>query len=157
TNTTLTDAKTTIYSPLKGKIIPLHQLSDEVFASEAVGKGLAIQPEEGKLYAPANGIVTTVFPTGHAIGITSDNGKEILLDNCLDSVDIREYVFEVYIKKSEEVKKGDLLFSFNIEAIVKKGYDISSPIIITNSVSYTQINPVDASEIKVGDTLLTLD
>jgi len=157
TNTTLTDAKTTIYSPLKRKIIPLHQLSDEVFASEAVGKGLAIQPEEGKLYAPANGIVTTVFPTGHAIGITSDNGEEILLHIGLDTVDIRDNVFEVHIKKDEEVKKGDLLCSFNIEAIVKKGYDISSPIIITNSDSYTQINPVDASEIKVGDTLLTLD
>src|SRR5699024_4157998 len=139
------------------KIIPLHQLRGEVFASEAVGKGLGIQPEEGKLYAPANGIVTTVFPTGHAIGITSDNGEEILLHIGLDTVDIRDNVFEVHIKKDEEVKKGDLLCSFNIEAIVKKGYDISSPIIITNSDSYTQINPVDASEIKVGDTLLTLD
>src|SRR5699024_12730841 len=148
TNTTLTDAKTTIYSPLKGKIIPLHQLSDEVFASEAVGKGLAIQPEEGKLYAPANGIVTTVFPTGHAIGITSDNGEELLLHIGLETADIRDNVFEVHIKKDEEVKKGDLLCSFNIEDIVNKGYDISSHIIITNSDSYTNINPYNTSKIK---------
>jgi len=158
TNATLTDAKTTtIYSPLKGEIIPLSQLSDEVFASEAVGKGLAIQPEEGKLYAPTNGIVTTVFPTGHAIGITSDNGEEILLHIGLDTVDIKDNVFELHIKKDEKVKKGDLLCSFNIDAIVKKGYDISSPIIITNSDLYNDITPVDASEIKVGDPLLTLD
>src|SRR5699024_9198175 len=99
-----------ISSPLSGELRPLNELDDEVFAKEAVGKGIAIYPSEGKLHAPANGKVTTDFPTGHAIGLTTGSGVEILLHIGLDSVDMKENVlFELNVSKDAEVETGQLL------------------------------------------------
>ncbi|QKY70120.1 glucose PTS transporter subunit IIA [Lentibacillus sp. CBA3610] len=146
--------ETHINSPLTGELRPLTELTDEVFATEAVGKGVAIYPREGKLYAPVSGTVSTVFPTGHAIGITSDNGIEILLHIGLDTVDIKENVFELHVAKDEKVESGQLLCTFDIDAITNKGYDITSPIVITNSDSYETINPVSQKQIEAGSKLL---
>ncbi|GGJ98139.1 PTS beta-glucoside transporter subunit EIIBCA [Lentibacillus kapialis] len=148
--------ETHLSSPLAGELRPLSELNDEVFATEAVGKGIAIYPRNGKLYAPANGKVTTVFPTGHAIGITTGTGMEILLHIGLDTVDIKENVFELNVAKDEDVETGQLLCTFDIDAITNKGYDITSPIVITNSDAYDTINPVSQKEIEVGNRLLTV-
>ncbi|HLR61800.1 MAG TPA: glucose PTS transporter subunit IIA [Lentibacillus sp.] len=145
-----------ISSPLSGELRPLNELDDEVFAKEAVGKGIAIYPSEGKLYAPANGKVTTVFPTGHAIGLTTDSGVEILLHIGLDTVDIKENVFELNVSKDEEVDTGQLLCTFDMDAITNKGFDLTSPIVITNSDAYETINPVSQKHIEAGNRLLTV-
>ncbi|TFJ94141.1 glucose PTS transporter subunit IIA [Lentibacillus salicampi] len=145
-----------INSPLSGELRPLNELKDEVFATEAVGKGIAIYPSEGKLYAPTNGKVTTVFPTGHAIGITTDNGMEILLHLGLDTVDIKEKVFQLKIAKDEKVETGDLLCEFDMAAIINKGFDLTSPIVITNSDAYDTINPIEQKQIDAGSKLLTI-
>ncbi|SFP31180.1 glucose PTS transporter subunit IIA [Salibacterium halotolerans] len=145
-----------ISSPLSGELRPLNELSDEVFATESVGRGIAIFPSEGKLYAPADGKVTTVFPTGHAIGITMDNGMELLLHLGLDTVEIKDNVFEVNVTKGEEVKKGRLLCTFDMEAIAGKGFERISPIVITNSDDYTEIATVNHKQIEAGDKLFTV-
>ncbi|MFD1361874.1 glucose PTS transporter subunit IIA [Lentibacillus salinarum] len=148
--------ETHIASPLSGDIRPLNELNDEVFATEAVGKGVAIHPTEGKLYAPVDGTVTTVFPTGHAIGITSENGAEILLHIGLDTVEINDNVFELYVAKDDKVEKGQLLCTFDIDAIIDKGYDVTSPIVITNSDAFETIEPVNEMYVKAGSKLLTV-
>ncbi|WP_010531908.1 glucose PTS transporter subunit IIA [Lentibacillus jeotgali] len=150
------EEKTHIASPLSGELRPLNELSDEVFATKAVGKGVAIYPSEGKLYAPANGKVTTVFPTGHAIGITTGSGVEILLHIGLDTVDIKEKVFELNVAKDEDVEKGQLLCSFDMDAISNKGFDLASPIVITNSDAYETITPVSRKQIEAGDRLMSV-
>ncbi|WP_373893652.1 glucose PTS transporter subunit IIA [Virgibacillus sp. CBA3643] len=144
-------------SPLSGELQPLSELKDEVFATEAMGKGIAIIPSEGKLYAPVNGKATTVFPTGHAIGITSDDGVEILLHIGLDTVEMKENVFELNITKDENVKTGQLLCTFDMETIKEKGYDITSPILITNSDSYETITIVEQKQIEAGNSLMTIE
>ncbi|ALX50146.1 glucose PTS transporter subunit IIA [Lentibacillus amyloliquefaciens] len=146
--------ETHIKSPLTGELRPLNELTDEVFANELVGKGIAIYPTEGKLYAPAAGTVSTVYPTGHAVGITSDNGAEILLHIGLDTVDIKEKVFELHVSQDDEVKAGQLLCTFDIEAIKNKGFNIASPVVITNSNNYEAITPVDAKHVEAGSKLL---
>ncbi|MBY7144368.1 glucose PTS transporter subunit IIA [Virgibacillus sp. NKC19-3] len=143
-------------SPLSGELQPLNKLNDEVFATEAIGKGIAIIPSEGKLYAPINGKVTTVFPTGHAIGITSDSGVEVLLHIGLDTVEIKDNVFERNIAKDEEVETGQLLCTFDMDAIKEKGYDITTPIVITNSNSYENISIVDQKQIEAGNKLMSV-
>lgn len=145
-----------VFSPLSGALIPLRDVNDEVFATEAVGKGIAIIPTDGQLRAPVNGTVTTVFPTGHAIGITSKGGVEILIHIGIDTVQSKGKYFDVKVEKDEEVEKGQLLSIIDIEGITGVGYDISSPIIITNSGEYQDIISSDAENIKIGDSLLTV-
>lgn len=109
-----------IASPLKGSVIKLMDVKDEVFASEAMGKGLAIEPEEGLVYAPADGVITTFFPTGHAIGITTDQGAELLIHVGMDTVEMNGDGFEPQKKQDDRVKKGELLLKFNIEKSVQQ-------------------------------------
>ncbi|SFE37700.1 PTS system IIA component, Glc family /PTS system IIB component, Glc family /PTS system IIC component, Glc family [Lentibacillus persicus] len=145
---------TIIKSPLTGELHPLNELTDEVFANELVGRGIAIYPTEGKLYAPAAGTVSTVYPTGHAVGITTGNGAEILLHIGLDTVDIKEKVFDLHVAQDDEVKAGQLLCTFDIDAIKDKGYDIASPVVITNSNNYEAITPVTEKHVEAGGKLL---
>lgn len=147
----------TIFSPLTGKIIPLNQVNDPTFASELMGKGIAIIPTEGKAYAPDDGEVVSLFRTKHAIGFQTDSGVEILIHIGIDTVKLDGQHFQAHVQAGSQVKKGDLLVSFDIEAIKQAGFEVTTSIIITNSDDYQKIQTIHQSEtIEKGDVLLTL-
>jgi len=121
-----------IHSPFQGALIPLSEVPDPVFASEAIGKGVAIIPVEGLLYAPITGTVSTVFPTGHSIGFLSNDGVEILIHIGIDTVQLDGKFFEVFVKEGQPITQGELLGQFDIQAITSAGFSIITPVIVTN-------------------------
>lgn len=143
-------------SPIEGDVITLAEVKDEAFSSGALGKGAAVVPVEGKLYAPASGTITTMFPTGHAVGITTDDGAEILIHVGMDTVQLNGKHFTTHVKQGDRVTKGQLLTEFDIAEIVAAGYDITTPVIITNSDKYLDILVIDDKTVKVGERLITL-
>jgi len=145
-----------VVSPLKGKVVPLNQVEDAAFSSEVMGKGVAIEPTEGKVVAPVNGVVTTLFKTKHAVGITSDNGVEILIHVGMDTVKLEGEYFTAHVKQGDTVKAGELLVEFDIAKIKAAGCEVTTPIIITNSAEYAEINPTAKDSIEQKETLLTI-
>lgn len=148
--------KELLVSPLTGKVMPLSEVKDEAFSGELLGKGCAVDPTEGKVYAPCDGVITTLFPTKHAIGIVSENGAEVLIHLGLDTVKLEGKHFEAHIKEGDKVKKGQLMISCDLDAIAKEGYSMVTPIIITNTDDYMDIVPMNNGTAKHGDELLTV-
>ncbi|PHL19905.1 PTS sugar transporter subunit IIA, partial [Enterococcus faecium] len=124
----ITSARHTLNSPLTGKVLPLSEVPDQVFSSGVMGKGIAIDPEVGELVAPADGEITTIFPTGHAVGITTTDGAEILIHIGMDTVELNGNGYEILVKQGDLVKAGDLLIRFDIEAIKAAGYSVITPV-----------------------------
>lgn len=149
--------KGVIYAPIKGKTIPLQKVNDEVFSSEALGKGIAIIPDEGRVYSPVEGIISTFFETRHAIGIVGDNGIEVLIHVGLDTVQMQGRNFVAKKNQGDRVKKGDLLLEFDKEAIRKEGYEITTPVIITNSFNYNDFNCELDKDIEIGEVLMEIN
>jgi PTS system beta-glucosides-specific IIC component len=145
-----------VISPLKGKVVELKNVKDEAFASGALGKGVAIVPEQGKLLSPVDGVVRAAFPTGHAIGIESDKGAEILIHIGFDTVALNGKHFDVKVKSDQKIKKGDVLIEFNLEAIKAEGYDVTTPVLITNSDKYLSLTSTTKSNISHGENLIEL-
>jgi PTS system beta-glucosides-specific IIC component len=145
-----------VVSPFKGKVLQLSEVNDEAFSSGALGKGVAIKPSNGKVIAPVDGTVTTLFPTGHAIGITSKNGAEILIHIGMDTVKLEGKYFTPKVKQGDEIKLGQELLEFDVKAIENEGYSLVSPVIITNSNSYLDIIETDKKEINYKENLLTV-
>lgn len=145
-----------IAAPIKGNVVALADVKDEVFSSESMGKGIAIEPEEGKVYAPADGVISTFFPTGHAIGITADSGAEILIHVGMDTVEMNGDGFEPQKSQDDKVKKGDLLLKFNIDKIKAAGHPVTTPVIITNSDDYADVIPTNALKVDRGDELIQI-
>lgn len=146
-----------IVSPLKGEVKPLSEVNDDVFSKEVMGKGIAIIPSVGKLYAPCDGVITAFFPTKHAIGIKSNKGIEILMHVGIDTVNLQGKYFTDKVQINDRVKKGQLLLEFDLDQIKKEGYDTITPIIITNSTQYTNIESTDSIHIENGSTLLKIE
>lgn len=146
--------KNTVYSPLKGQAILLSQVKDETFAGEVLGKGAAIIPEEGKVYAPFDGKVDTVFETKHAVGLTSSDGVEVLIHVGLNTVELGGKFYEAHVKEGDTVKAGQLLISFSIEDIRKAGYDITTPVIVTNSDDLESVEQEKIGAVEKSDKLL---
>ncbi|WP_137626836.1 beta-glucoside-specific PTS transporter subunit IIABC [Lactiplantibacillus pingfangensis] len=153
--TTAKLADDTIMAPVEGTIIPLTSVKDEVFASEAMGKGLAIVPTNGEVKSPVTGTVSAVYPTGHAIGITADNGAEILIHIGIDTVQLNGKYFETLVKQNAHVNQGELVTKFDAEKIKVAGYDTTVMVIVTNTTSYAAVEPTDATEAQ-GNWLLKL-
>lgn len=145
-----------IVSPLTGKVTLLSQVNDPVFSAEAMGKGIAIEPTVGTAFSPVNGVITALFPTGHAIGITSDTGVEMLIHIGINTVELQGKYFEAKVKQGDRVKQGDELVVFDLEKIKEEGYDLTTPIIITNSGSYKEIIQTDNELVQTNDVLLSL-
>lgn len=146
-----------ITSPLNGTVQPLSALKDPVFSSAVMGKGVAIIPSDGQLFAPVAGTVSLVFPTGHAIGINSEHGAEILMHIGMDTVQLEGKPFTVHVKQGQAVLPGDLLLTFDIEAIQAAGYEIATPVIITNSNLYDAVDPlITSGRVTTNDKLLNL-
>lgn len=148
--------KVSIAAPIKGNVVALADVKDEVFSSESMGKGIAIEPEEGKVYAPADGVISTFFPTGHAIGITTDLGAEILIHVGMDTVEMNGDGFEPQKSQGDKVKKGDLLLKFNIDKIKAARHPVTTPVIITNSDDYADVIPTNALKVNSGDELIQI-
>ena len=145
-----------IAAPLNGDIIPLNEVPDEAFSSGALGKGLAILPAKGELFAPFDGEITTFFPTGHAIGIQSEDGAELLIHVGVDTVKLNGDGFTPKRRQGDRIKKGDLLLEFDIEKITKAGYSVLSPVIITNSDDYADVILADELSASYGQTIIML-
>lgn len=148
------DAIEEVVSPIKGEQIDLSEVEDEVFASGAVGVGVAIIPEVGEVLAPVNGTVTTIFPTKHAIGIVSDNGAEILIHIGLNTVALDGKYYNVHINSGDKVVKGQKLVSFDIEAIKNEGYSIVTPVLITNTTDLKDIIVIENKSIDKRNTII---
>lgn len=138
---------------MNGTVILLDKVEDEAFSQKILGDGVAIEPKEGKLYAPCDGRVETVFDTKHAINLVSREGCEILLHIGIDTVRLGGKFFEAHVSDNQEIKKGDLLISFDLEGIKKEGYKITTPMIICNTEDYNLIESVSSGEILVGEPL----
>jgi PTS system beta-glucosides-specific IIC component len=145
-----------VMSPLKGEVKPLSEVKDEAFSKGALGKGIAIEPTEGKVISPVDGVLTTLFPTGHALGITSDNGAEILIHIGMDTVQLEGKHFMPKAKQGDIVKAGDVLLEFDIKAIKAEGYSVITPVLITNSDNYLDVIETDKKNINYKEDLLTV-
>lgn len=124
---------TILYSPLKGEVLPVEQSNDPAFASKAMGEGVAINPKEGIVYAPCDGIVKFIFPTKHAIGFGTDTGIDLILHAGIDTVKLEGEGFEIFVKQEQKVKKGDKLMTFDMDLIHSKGYDTQTMVLITET------------------------
>lgn len=150
------NSSTKLVSPLNGDVKPLSEIKDEVFSSGAMGQGVAIEPSEGVLHAPADGKIALVFPTGHAVGINTTDGAEVLMHIGMDTVNLQGKGFKTLVQKGQEVKAGDPLVEFNIKEIKAAGYEVATPVVVTNSKRYESINQVANGTVEVGQEILSL-
>ncbi|MEG0367976.1 MAG: PTS glucose transporter subunit IIA, partial [Coprobacillus sp.] len=150
------DVNITVYSPIGGKNIALSETNDPSFASEALGKGFAIIPNEEEVVSPIEGTITVLFPTKHAIGITDKNGLEILIHIGIDTVQLVGEGFEAFVEVGQTVKKGEKLVKFDSKLIKSKGYDLTTFVVVTNTDHYKEINHIKNKEVKSKDAILSI-
>ncbi len=144
----------TILAPIKGEVKPIEESSDAAFASGALGKGVVILPEEGKVYAPVTGTVTVLFPSLHAIGITSDAGVELLIHIGINTVQLNGEGFTAHIKQGDQIKQGQLLVEFDMNKIKEAGYTLETPVLVTNYADLKEVKNTNASSIQLQETLI---
>ncbi|MDF2904095.1 MAG: beta-glucoside transporter subunit [Bacillus sp. (in: firmicutes)] len=144
-----------VVSPLSGEVKVLSEIEDAAFSSGALGHGVAIEPSEGKLLAPVSGTVSVLFPTNHAIGITTDSGADILVHIGMDTVQLEGKYFKAHINQGEYVKKGQLLIEFDIEQIKKAGKRLTTPVVVTNHKEYG-LELTKQTKVRTGYPLFNL-
>lgn len=144
-----------IVSPITGEVEPLSGIKDEVFSKQVLGKGIAVIPKEGKVYAPFDGRVEALFDTKHAIGLKAANGVELLIHVGMDTVELKGKYFKAHVKAEDEIKKGQLLLEFDIEGIRSAGYEIVTPVIVSNTGDYLDVlETKESGEVTKGESLL---
>lgn len=146
----------TISSPINGEIIQLESVKDETFAQKALGDGIAIIPSEGKVYAPCDATVTALMDSHHAIGLECNNGVEILIHVGMDTVELKGKYFTPYVKEGDKVKKGMLLLEFDKKEIQQAGYEIATPVIISNTDNYQEIICTKKENVSVGEEIIII-
>ncbi|MGM9536446.1 MAG: glucose PTS transporter subunit IIA [Intestinibacter sp.] len=146
-----------VYAPIKGKAIALEEVNDGVFSAGMLGKGIGIEPAEGRAVSPVNGTVSVVFDTKHAIGITSDEGMEVLIHIGLDTVQLNGEPFNVHVKVGDKVKVGDLLAEFDMDKIKEAGYKTVTPIIISNTDAYSDVKVLANGDIDEKAEMLKVE
>ena len=145
-----------IYAPVAGQAVAISEVSDPTFGEEILGKGMAIKPSEGKVFAPCDASVDVMFDTGHAVSLISDDGVEVLIHVGLDTVNLKGEHFTAHTKSGDKVKKGQLLIEFDKDAIAAAGYDTITPVVICNTPDYAAITPKTGSAVAPGDVVLEL-
>lgn len=145
-----------ILSPAKGLQRSLTEVEDKTFASEILGKTVAISPEEGKIYAPCDAVVESVFSTGHAIGLRDTSGKEILIHVGIDTVQLNGKYFQMKVQKDDVVTQGDLLLEFDIEGVKKAGYCPDVFVVFSNSADYKEVKKENKKEIEYLEPLMVV-
>ena len=143
-------------APMEGECVPLSQVSDPTFRDEILGKGAAFKAVDGKVFAPADGEVSTVFPTGNAVVLTTSEGVEILIHIGLDTVKLEGKHFEIKTETGKQVKKGELLIEADIKAIAEEGYDCITPMIVCNTSDFTSVEGMYQGHVKPGDDCLRI-
>lgn len=144
-----------IASPMIGEVVALDNVPDEVFASGAMGKGLAINPSDGTVVAPSNGEITLVFPTGHAVGMRTENGAEILIHVGMDTVSLAGKGFKSFVEVGQKVTAGDKLLEFDLATIRDAGLPVITPVIVSNSADYDDVLLTQEVRVNIGDYLMT--
>ncbi len=145
-----------IKSCIEGEAIELSKVKDEAFASGSIGKGVGIMPQKGVLYAPADGEISTVFVTGHAVGMVTDKEAEILMHIGINTVEMNGEGFIKKVKDGQKVKAGDILIEFDIEKIKRAGYDTTTMMVISNSEEYSDIGVLNLGEVKQNNDILII-
>ncbi|WP_067843798.1 beta-glucoside-specific PTS transporter subunit IIABC [Amphibacillus sediminis] len=143
-------------SPIQGEVVPLDQIEDEAFSAGLLGKGVALVPQKGQVVAPEDGVVTTLFPTKHAIGLTTDSGVEVLIHIGMDTVNLKGQFFEAHVQQGDHVKKGQLLVTFELEKIKDAGYPLITPVVISNTAEYLDVMATKKQTIMESEPLLTV-
>lgn len=145
-----------IMSPAKGKAVSITEVNDPTFSEEILGKGAAVIPEDGHIYAPVDGTITLLFDTLHAVSITSKEGVELLVHVGLDTVSLKGEHFTAHVKNGDTVKKGDLLITADLDAIKAAGFDVITPVVICNSDDYAAVEAVTGKTVSNADSILLL-
>ena len=145
-----------IYAPMAGEAVAISEVPDPTFSSGMLGNGIAIKPTDGKVYAPVNGTVDTMFETGHAVSLISDNGIEILIHVGLETVGLNGAPFQIKCQNGQKVKKGDLLFIADLEAIKVAGLPTITPVLVCNSDDYTTFNTIVGKTVTNDDVVIEL-
>ena len=157
TTTDNTDKKTeiqTLYSPLNGQAISLAEVKDETFAGEVLGKGMAVIPSEGVVKAPCDAEVSMVFDTKHAIGLTTESGIELLIHVGLNTVELEGKYYTVHVNDGDKVKKGQTLITFEMDKIKDAGYDVTTPMIVTNTDDFEEVTFLNAGTVNTDSRVL---
>ena len=146
--------RTAIFCPVPGEAVELSKVPDETFAGEILGKGMAVRPSEGKVYAPFDGTVETIFPTGHAVALKSEDGVEVLIHVGLDTVALNGKYYTAKTQDGAHVRRGDLLVEFDMEGIRAEGYELITPVVVTNTDAYEAVLPGKTGQVSLEDEVL---
>lgn len=141
---------------VSGRVIPIEEVGDGVFSAKTLGGGLAIEPTGNTVEAPGNGVISTVMEESkHAVGMTLDNGAEILIHEGVDTVNMEGEGFELYVNAGQRVNAGDKLFSFDLEKIRSKGYGTACIFVLINEKDFPDVEYITGMDAKQGDTVIT--
>lgn len=139
-----------------GRTIPMDEVNDQTFAQELLGPGIAIVPSNGTVVSPINGTIATVMDTKHAVCIQGEDGLELIVHAGLDTVELNGKYYQTYKEIGDQVKAGDVLLTFDLEEIAKAGYDVTTPIVITNLSGYRITKCLTGQQVKAGDEVIQL-
>jgi PTS system beta-glucosides-specific IIC component len=139
-----------------GQAVALADVQDKVFASGAMGKGLGIIPADGRIVSPITGTVKAAMKTGHAFGIKSDDGVEVLVHIGIDTVQMQGRGFEAAVTRGQQVRAGDLLAVVDLDAVAAAGYDTTTLVMVTNTAQLAGVDPVTGGSLAQGDTAITV-
>ena len=139
-----------------GRTIPMDEVNDQTFAQELLGPGIAIVPSNGTVVSPINGTIATVMDTKHAVCIQGEDGLELIVHAGLDTVELNGKYYQTYKEIGDQVKAGDVLLEFDLEEIAKAGYDVTTPIVITNLGDYKITKCLTGQQVKAGEEVIQL-
>lgn len=139
-----------------GRTIPMDEVNDQTFAQELLGPGIAIVPSNGIVVSPINGTIATVMDTKHAVCIQGEDGLELIVHAGLDTVELNGKYYQTYKEIGDQVKAGDVLLEFDLEEITKAGYDVTTPIVITNLGDYKITKCLTGQQVKAGKEVIQL-
>ena len=145
-----------ITSPMQGAVVALKDVPDTTFAAGVLGQGIAIEPTEGRVVAPVDAEVTTIFPTGHAVALRTDEGVDVLIHVGINTVSMEGKGFVKHVENNQRVKAGDLLMEFDIDAIKEAGLSTVTPIVIPNAAEFVHVDATEAETVAFGAELLAV-
>lgn len=145
-----------LYAPVSGHVCVLNQIEDPVFSSEVLGKGCAIEPTVGEIVAPADGVVSQLAETKHAVTIVCDDGPEVLIHVGMETVELKGKGYEPHVKVGDHVQKGQLLFRFDMQSIKAAGYALTTPVVVSNSDNFSYVETMVSGKVKAGQELLRI-
>ena len=148
--------KIIIPSPLDGTVISVSKLSDPVFSDDILGKGIAVMPDDSRITAPNDALITMMFDTGHAVSLETDDGVELLIHVGIDTVKLKGTHYTIHKQTDEKVKAGDILMEFDAPSISALGYETVTPVVVCNPDKFKSISFAAEGPIKTGEPLITI-